>query len=186
MKDAWLIVIVIVLSVAVGMLIMRLLTKKKAEEEISSSFIESRLSECSDLTTCRLEYVDLVKYSSGTIPLMTKKSFTMIYQANIRAGVDLSLAKVHVSPKKVTVKLPETVIQFIDIDTDSLRFYDEHFALFNWTEKEDIATAMRLAKEDVEKNADLDRLVNQARSQAETVVRQFVGQIVKDKEVVIE
>ena len=186
MKDYWLIAIVVVLSVLVGMLIMRLLTKKKQTEEISTSVIEAKLSECSDLTTCRLEYVDLVKYSSGTIPFMTKKSFTMIYKANIRAGIDLSLAKAHVYPHKVVVSLPQTEIQSMEIDTDSLRFYDEHFALFNWTEKEDIATAMRLAKEDVEKNADLDTLAKQARQQAEIVVKQLVKQIAKDKEVVVE
>jgi hypothetical protein len=118
---------------------------------------------------------------------MTKKSFSMIYQANIRAGVDLSLAKVSLTPGTIRVRLPEAEIQSLEVNTDSLRFYDEHFALFNWSDKEDIALAIKAAREDVEKNADLEKLKTQARKQAETVIYQLIKPTIKDdRKLIIE
>ena len=138
------------------------------------------LADCSDLTTCNLEYVDLVKYENGTIPFISKRSFSMIYQANIRAGVDLNQCEITVSPSTVKIKLPETEIQSIDVDTDSLRFYDEHFALFNWNEKEDISAALKAAREDAEKNANLEKLKIQARRQAETVIYKLIKPVLDE------
>ena len=188
MKDLVLLVVALLLSFLFGNLVNRHFSaKKKDKPEISSSFLESRLADCSELTTCHLEYVDLVKYSQGSIPLMTKKSFSMIYQANIRAGVDLSLAKVSVTPGTIRVRLPEAEIQSLEVNTDSLRFYDEHFALFNWSDKEDIALAIKAAREDVEKNADLEKLKTQARKQAETVIYQLIKPTIKDdRKLIIE
>ena len=184
-SDILLILVIIVLSFGLGMMIMRQMQQKKKREEVTSSFLESRLAECSDLTTCNLEYVDLVKYTSGTIPFISKKSFSMIYEANIRAGIDLSLAEVKLAPKSVTIHLPETQIQSIEVNTDTLRFYDEHFALFNWSEKEDITHAIQLARDDVEQHADLEKLKNQARKQAEVVISQLIEPAVEGREIKI-
>jgi hypothetical protein len=187
LKDLILIVVALALSFLFGFAVNRHFASKNKTPEVTSSFLESRLADCSELTTCQLEYVDLVKYSQGSIPLMTKKSFSMIYQANIRAGVDLSLAKVTLTPSSIRIKLPQTEIQSITVNTDSLRFYDEHFALFNWSDKEDIALAIKAAREDVEKNADLERLKAQARRQAEAVILQLIKPTVKDdRQVIIE
>ena len=119
---------------------------KRKKESVTTTLIESRLADCSDLTTCNMIYVDLVKYEKGSIPLVTKKSFSMIYQANIRAGIDLSKADVTVSPSTVTITLPETEVQSIEVDTSTLRFYDERLALFNWSNKEDISSAIAAAR----------------------------------------
>ena len=172
------IIVLVLVGVILGYLINNYMNSKKKQPEITSSMIVQRMSDCSDLTTCNLVYVDLVKYEQGSIPFITQKSFSMMYSANIRAGVDLGKAEVSVHPKKVTIKLPETEIQSIDVDTDSLRFYDEHFAILNWGTKEDISFAIKNAREDVEANANLDQLKTQARHQAEKVVQKMIGPIV--------
>lgn len=180
-------ILVIALSFACGILLAKALQAKKKKESVTSAVLETKISDCSDLTTCNLEYVDLVKYSSGTIPLMTKKSFSMIYHASIRAGIDLSNAKVKLTPASCVVTLPPTQIQAIDVDTDSLRFYDEHFALFNWNEKEDISQAIKMAKDDVQAHAHLDQLKAQARRQAEIVVYKLIQPAVGEgRKLVIE
>ncbi|MBR2825584.1 MAG: DUF4230 domain-containing protein [Solobacterium sp.] len=187
MKTFGLMLLFVLLGAVIGYLVFKLQSTKKSKEVITSSFIESKLADCSDLTTCNLEYVDLVKYENGTIPFISKRSFSMIYQANIRAGVDLNKAEVRVSPTTVTIKLPETEIQSIDVDTDSLRFYDEHFALFNWNDKEDISAAIKAAREDAEKNANLEKLKIQARRQAETVIYKLVKPVLDEgRELVVE
>ena len=181
MNNVILTILVIVLSFVLGMVISHSMAAKKKKAEITTDFLESKLSECSDLTTCSLEYVNLVKYKEGSLPLLTKRSFSMIYSAVIRAGIDLSMAKVTVAPQKITVTL-ETTIQSIDVDTDSLRFYDEHNALFNWNDKEDISEAIKAARKDVEQNADLDRLKNQARRQAVLVVTKLIEPLAQGRE----
>ena len=167
-------ILLIVIGILLGVYINNYFNQKKKKESVTNAVITQRLEDCSDLTTCNLVYVDLVKYEQGSIPLMTKKSFSMIYSANIRAGVDLGKAEVEVTPKTVHIHLPETEIQSIEVDTNSLRFYDEKWALFNWSNKEDIATAISAARADAESNVDLEKLKAQARAQAERVVTKLI------------
>lgn len=167
-------ILLIIIGLLLGIFVTNYISRKKKSESITSSLISQKLSDCSDLTTCNLVYVDLVKYEQGSIPLVTKKAFSMIYSANLRAGIDLNEAKVDVSPTTVTVTLPETVIQSIEVDTSSLRFYDERLAIFNWQNKEDIAAAIAAAREDAEKNVNIEKLKIQARKQAETVVYKLI------------
>lgn len=173
-------------SFAAGMLLAWCLGARKKKTSINSTMIESRLAECSDLTTCNLVYVDLVKYTAGSIPLITKKAFSMIYQADIRAGIDLSQAKVEVTPRTVTIHLPETQVQSIEVDTDTLRFYDERLALFNWSHKEDIGSAITAARKDAEEHANLDNLKSQARTQAEKVITKLIEPLTANREVIVE
>ena len=166
--------LLIIIGILLGIYINNYFARKRNKESVTSSLITQRLEDCSDLTTCNLVYVDLVKYEQGTIPLVTKKSFSMIYSANIRAGVDLSKVDVDVTPSTVHVKLPETEIQSIEVDTKSLRFYDEKLALFNWSNKEDIAAAISAARADAESKVDLEKLKEQAHAQAQRVVRKLI------------
>jgi hypothetical protein len=172
-------------SFAAGVLLAWYLQARKKKTSVNSTIIESRIAECSDLTTCNLVYVDLVKYTEGSIPLITKKAFSMIYQANIRAGIDLSQAKVEVTPRTVTIHLPQTEVQSIEVDTNTLRFYDERLALFNWSHKEDIGSAITAAKKDAEEHANLDTLKNQARGQAEKVLTKLIEPMTEGREVIV-
>ena len=174
MNNILLILVIVILSFGLGVVLTKMMNRREKKEEITSSMIETKLTDCSDLTTCLLEYVDLVKFESGSIPLINKRSFTMIYSAYIRCGVDLSKAVVKVTPGEIVVTLPETELQSIDVDTDSLRFYDEHNALFNWNDKDDISTAIKAAREDARKNANIDKLKKRARAQAETVITKLL------------
>lgn len=131
--------------ITVGFLGARLLDRED-NIKVSATSIEERLKKCSDLTTARLEYRGIIRYEDGDIQYINKKSFSMIYDAHIKAGIDLSQAEVSLSGKEITVTIPEPKVQDIVIDPDSLEFYDEKLALFNWTKKEDTAKAMKYAK----------------------------------------
>lgn len=154
--------------IMVGFLGAKLLDKD--DVKVSAASIEERLSKCSDLTTARLDYRGLIRYEDGDIQYINKKSFSMIYDAHIKAGIDLSQAKVTVSGKKITVTIPKPEIQDIVVDPDSLEFYDEKLALFNWTKKEDTTKAMDAAKKDAEDRAAQTELIAQASEQAKTVI----------------
>ena len=165
--------------IAVGFLGARLLNKEP-KVTVSATSIEERLSKCSSLTTARLDYRGIIKYSKGEIDFITKKSFSMIYDAHIKAGIDLSQAEVKVSGKEIQVKLPSPKIQDISIDSDSLEFYDEKFALFNWTNKEDTTKAIAYAKEDASAKAGQTDILTQAREQAVTVIETLIQPIADD------
>lgn len=104
----------------------------------------------------------------------------MIYDAQIKAGIDLSKAAVKVSGKTIQITIPQPEIQDISIDSDSLEFYDEKFALFNWTDKEDTAKAMAYAKEDAQAKAGQTDILNQALEQARTVIETLLLPVTED------
>lgn len=162
--------------------------RKYQKADISVSAITARLTQASDLATARLEYRGLIRYEAGEIRFITQKGFTMIYDAHIKAGIDLSKAQVDVSGETITVTLPEAVIQDINIDPDSLEFYDEKIALFNPQNKEDTVTALQAAKEDAEKNAADSDLLATANEQARRLIQELLVPVTQDsdKEYTIE
>lgn len=165
--------------VAVGFLGAKLLNKEP-KVTVSAVSIEERLSKCSSLTTARLDYRGIIKYSEGEIDFINKKSFSMIYDAHIKAGVDLSQAVVEVSGKSISIRIPAPEIQDITIDSDTLEFYDEKFALFNWTNKEDTTKAIAYAKNDAEAKAGQTDILEQAREQAAAVIETLIQPITED------
>ena len=129
----------------------------KSETQITSSFISDKLEMVSELTTAKLTYNGLVYYSDGSIPLLTQKSFTLTYRAEVRAGVDLSQADIKITDKEVQLTLPAVRILDTVVDSDSIQFYDEKAALLNWGKKTDVLDGMTAAQKDVEEKADFDR-----------------------------
>lgn len=141
---------------------------------LSATSIQEQLSESSELTTSKLDYRGLVRYENGDIDFLTKKGFTMVYDAEVRAGVDLSQASVELNGRSITVQLPMAEVQAISIDPDSIEFYDEAFALFNWDNKRDTTEALVLAKQDAEGKVDQVSMIDQANNQAKTVVESLL------------
>lgn len=172
------VIIAAIALVVVGYLLASLQNKETIT--VSAVSIEERLSKCSDLTTARLDYRGLIRYSEGDIKYLTQKSFSMIYDATITAGIDLSQAEVTLDGTSIKVVLPQPTIQSIVIDPDSLEFYDEKAALFNWTEKEDTQKAMSYAKEDASAKAEQVDLLTQASEQAESVVTNLLLPFTED------
>ncbi len=155
------------------------------EPEITSSFINGKLEAASDLTSSELSYRGLVRYSKGSIPFLTQNSFSMMYTASVRAGVDLANAQVSVTKGQVEVTLPECEVQSIEVDPDSIEFYDEHWALFNWTEKTDVIDTLSAAREDVSQKADINSLLEHAKKQAEAILRGLLEGSIGDRELVV-
>ena len=152
-----------------GMIAGRYLESSK-KPELNTSAITAQISELSQLSTAELAYRGLVRYSQGEITFLTKKEFTMIYDANVKAGVDLGQVQVDIKGNKVSVTL-----QDITIDPDSLEFYDEKFALFNFQDRQDTVEALQYAKEDVTKQAEKTDLLTTAEERAKTVITELVN-----------
>ena len=145
------------------------------EPTIEVAALEAQIADCSELTTSKLSYTGFVSYEEGQIPLLTKKAFSMTYVAEARAGVDLSKARVTLSNNVIHVTLPEATTQAVSIDPDSLTFFDEQRALFNWQERDDSAVALRAAEDDVKTKIDQTQLIAEAEAQAQLVVKELLA-----------
>ena len=139
--------------VAVGFLGAQLLDRAQQPSiTMNSDTVAEQLVECSELATMKLDYRGHITYEEGDLPLLTKKAFSMIYDAEVRAGVDLAQAAVDIDGTDVSVSLPAATVQSISIDPDSLQFYDQQYALLNWQNRDDTAKAAML--EDAQKQAE--------------------------------
>ncbi len=142
---------------------------------ISSTSIQEQLVNCSELASAKLDYRGLVRYEDGDIDFINKKGFTMVYDAEVRAGVDLSRAGVEVSGNVVTVSLPAPQMFGIEIDPSSIEFYDSTFALFNWENKDDTAKALVVAQQDAQDKVNQTNLLSEARDQAHVLVENLLA-----------
>lgn len=183
----WGVVIGAAALVAVGFLGAKLLDRA-AEPSVtmSADTVAEQLVECSELATMKLEYRGLVTYEEGELPLLTKKAFTMIYDADVRAGVDLSQATVEVAGSSVKVSLPAATVQSIAIDPDSLQFYDQRYALLNWQDRDDTAKALQMAQDDAEAKVDHTAMIGDAQKQAETIVETMLLPFTEDGDYTVE
>lgn len=180
-KIRTLVIIIAALAlIAVGFLSAKLISKNENKVTVSATSIEERLTKCSSLTTARLDYRGIIKYSDGDIQFINKKSFSMIYDAHIKAGVDLSKASVTVDGNTIKIAVPDPEIQDITVDSNTLEFYDEQFALFNWTDKSDTAKAIEYAKEDALTKAEATDILTQAKEQAKTVIETLLSPVTSD------
>lgn len=139
--------------------------------KLTSTAISEQLTECSELATMRMSYRGMVTYEEGEISLINKKGFTMVYNAEARAGVDLSQAEVTLNGTEIDVKLPHSTVQSLSIDSDSLEFYDVERALFNWQNREDTATALQMAEKDAQSKVDESSMLSDADDQAVKTVQ---------------
>ena len=110
----------------------------------------------------------------------------MRYTATIRAGIDISKMKIHITEEKVTVSIPDAQIQSVNVNSDSVVFYDEKHALFNWTDKEDIVNALSLAKEDATNGIDADELTQKAKEQTKTILKIILADSIGGRELVLK
>jgi len=178
-------VVVIVCAVIYVTNIVLNVVKSKAEPVITNTFISDKLEEASELTSAKLTYNGLIHYTDGKIPFLTKKAFLMTYGAEVEAGIDLSEVDINVTVPKVIITIPEIKILDISVDSDSIQFFDEKAALFNWTEKEDVVDAMQVAEDDVIENANIEELKSKAKERTEVLLEGLFEDSIGDRELVI-
>ena len=178
--------LLIVLVIAGTVVFLAMHFTKESEPEITNLFISDKLEAASELTSAKLTYNGLIRYSEGSIPFITKKEFSMIYRAEVKAGIDLSKVESEITDAQVKITVPRIEILDISIDESSIQFYDERFALLNWEKKEDLLETIQEAKADVEAKGDMDGLKENAKNQIEILLVGLFGVCIGERELVIE
>ncbi|MBQ3291274.1 MAG: DUF4230 domain-containing protein [Mogibacterium sp.] len=157
----------------------------KAQPKVDAKGLLERLEESSELTVVKSYYSGIVRFSEGTVPLINKNGFTMKYDAIIDAGFDLENVSIEVTEDKVIVTVPSAVIQSINIDPDSLEFYDNKTSLFKTDRKEATKKALQEARKDAEANASKKGILEEADKRAEVIFKGILEGGVGNREIVI-
>ena len=82
--------------------------------------------------------------------------------------------------------VPKIEILDISIDENSIQFYDEKFALFNWEKKEDLLETLESAKADVREHGDMERLIDNAKNQIQILLVGLFEDTIGERELVVE
>lgn len=178
--------LLIVLVIAGTAIFLAIRFTKESEPELTNSFISDKLEAASELTSAKLTYNGLVRYSEGSIPFITKKEFSMTYRAEVRAGIDLAKVESEITDAQVTIRIPEIEILDIFVDEGSIQFYDEKFALFNWEKKEDLLETLEGAKTDVQEHGDMDALKDKAKNQIQILMEGLFKDCIGDRVLTVE
>ena len=182
LKDKLVRIALLVLGILVIILVVALLLKN-GSAKVDTTYILSRLEKSSELTTSKLTYEGFSKYTDEGYSYITKQDFFMQYTAEVRAGIDVKDIKVNVNNilSSVTLTIPKAKILEVKILPESIQYYNEGFALFNFDSKQDAAKAMALAEEDAKEKIANMGILEMADTQAEALIKGLIQDTVPEE-----
>nr|WP_288723285.1 DUF4230 domain-containing protein [uncultured Sellimonas sp.] len=105
----------------------------------------------------------------------TQSKYIYSYDVVVKAGFDFEEIEWSKNDKTIEVKLPEAKILSSEIDLDSFKVYHEQESIYNQIALEENNEALAKLKETAEKDAIENGLLENARSNAETILTGFFG-----------
>ena len=106
----------------------------------------------------------------------TQSKYIYSYDVVIKAGFDFNEIQWEEKDKVIRVKLPEAKILSSEIDTDSFQVYHEDESIFRQISLEENNEALAEMKKSAEETAIEDGLLENARANAETILKGFFAQ----------
>lgn len=174
--------ILIIIAVLVIICIVYLVFYNK-KEDIDTTYIIAKLEKSSELTTAKLNYTGMSKYEDTGITFINKSDFIMVYEATARAGIDVKEIKVEADNinRIIWITIPKAKILETKVNMDSIKYFDEKFALLNVDYKEDANRATALAeKKAVEELASMG-ILEMADEQAEALIKGLIQDVIPKK-----
>ena len=107
----------------------------------------------------------------------TRSNYVYSYDGDIKAGLDFQEVRVDVNEltRVITVHLPEIRILSVEIQEDSFRLYNDGTNLFTSLKMEDVNESLTELKQNARKTAIQNGILENARDNAETLIRSFLG-----------
>lgn len=103
----------------------------------------------------------------------TQSKYIYSYDIVIKAGIDFEEIEWSEKGKKIEVKLPEVKILSSEINPDSMKIYHEEESIFRQISLEENNEAQSKMRQQAEEDAINSGLLDNARSNAETILRSF-------------
>lgn len=154
------------------------------------SIIEDGLNDMGFLITQEYYFTQVEEYTKEKqIAFWTSESsFTYSYDGIVEAGVDFSKITVSVDDKNkvIAITIPEAEIHTVTVDEDSFKEYDSDNKFWNPIKPKDFNNAQKEFKENAKANAISKGVLDKADTQAETIIKNFVSQLIDVNEYSIE
>ena len=174
----------IVLSLAVigGLFFAYQYNENNKKIEVDSDLLMAKITESSELTTAKISYKGVFEYSGEGYNFINKTKFIMVYEAIGRVGIDIEQVRVSVDNenKMVYLKIPEASILEVNVDPLSIKYYNEQFKLFSFTEKEDANEAQALAAQEAKIELESMGVLENANNQAEILLKGILDNAIPD------
>ena len=132
LKKVLFVVVFILIAFVSGMFF----ANKQTEPEITSTLIQNRIEQASDLVTTKYHYAKVGKFENSlslngwSIPL-TNKYFILTFEGEIQLGTDLSKANVEINDSTIYATVNKPTVLSNSIDESSIEVYDETKNIFN-------------------------------------------------------
>ena len=173
-------VVGIVIGLIAGVSISKAIYNFKNKETISIDYLTGKLKDVGELATQEVTYTSRVQIEKGSIPFITKKGFTMEYNATLKAGVKMDDLNITTKGEKFIISVSHA--EFLEpphVDPNSIKFIDEN--------KDDVAEAIAEAEKDVDENPTIDTtdLLDRADDNFEKIVHNLLDDSVGEEHIEI-
>ena len=171
-----LIVIAIVLVVGAGIIgYKRFISSESKTTKIGFENIGELATQSAYCT--EINVTDTSRKLFGAIIPFTQSKYTYSYNVVIKAGFDFGEIEWTVKDTTIEVKLPESKILSSEIDMNSFKIYQEAESIFNQITMTENNEALKGLQRTAEENAVANGLLKNARSNAETILTSFFGNV---------
>ena len=155
--------------------------------EVDTDILKTELKRISELATAEMTYACKSNVKKGSVPFVTETGCVMYYEATVKAGIDVDKIKISNEEKKVVVTLPAArVLGDPDIKDESIQYYDEKKAVFNWKDGKYYDEARTQAKADVLRHKTTKQLLKFADDYAEEIAKDLLSGLTGNKKLVIK
>lgn len=153
---------------------------KQTEPEITSTLIQNRIEQASDLVTTKYHYTKVGKFENSlnlngwSIPL-TNKYFILTFEGEIQLGIDLSKANIEISDSTIHVTVDKPTVISNSIDESSIEVYDETKNIFNPISVSDYKAFAVKQKEKALSEAKKKGLMKTAQENTKKSIKQIIS-----------
>ena len=143
-------------------------TTKMGVEDIGE--VVTQVAYCTEISLTE----DVKKLLGLKIPF-TQRKYICSYDFVIKAGVDFGEIEWKEKNNTIEVKLPEVKVISSELDMESFKIYHKDESVFNQIDLADNNEAIKIMKRNAEKTAVENGLLEEARSNAEMLVKEFIS-----------
>ena len=162
-------------------------SKTETPPKLDVVMVSDRLEEVKKLVTVEYNYTNMGQFEQhgefyGVKLPFTTKRFIVSYDGVICAGIDWAQGTSITinNDQRINVRIPNAIIISHEIDEDSLQVFDETRNIFNPITIEDYTGFQNDQKDAMEQKAVENGLLTQAKTNAQTVIRQFLTPLAQE------
>lgn len=153
---------------------------REAETKIINDILAEQVNSIGELASIEYHYTNMGKFENqldfyGWAVPLTKKSFIISYDGQIKAGVDMTQMAADIKDNKIVMTLPMPRILSHEIDMESLKVFDESHNIFNPISITDYQQFSLDQQAAAEQKAIDDGLLEAAREKTEIVILQLLN-----------